>query len=576
MTTEDRSLTHLFYARCLAGVCLCIHLMSSLIGWNNSLLDHHGFRQTQTAITSYYFIKDGFKLNYETPVFGVPWSIPFEFPLYQGVVALIVKATGWGLDQTGRGVSLFFFYAMLMVLYRLVIALSGSRVCAWFAVAFSLSSPLYIFWSRTFLMESMALFFGILYLWSIVESHKNKSFYWLLLAMSAGSLSGLVKITTFALALALGSMFCLIWWLKQGKNKFSHPTWMRVGLMAIFFGLLPMTVSMGWTAFADFLKSQNLLAMDLTSKALMQWNFGNLQQRIFGQLHHVPILVLFLGLMVVFMALLFLVKGLRPYFAAFFVTFFLGPMVFTNLYIEHTYYWYASAVYLYVALAFVAYKLIDKKGWSVWLRWCLIPVFLAFMVGVSVIRYLPSQLHDSGSAFVASAQKVQKYISSDGVILCYGLGWDSSFPYYAKRKALMVRGDPEIIDPALAKTIALTGPGNIQALVVGPFTSRDEKYLRTIASRFHLTEEISLSNGENMVTQSDIEKSWFDWNDVSSKLVRNGWAIRISSTELKLSSNLDSQKERMAQVFGKNFQGIYQVLEQSTHFIAFVRPSLRN
>ena len=57
----------------------------------NPILDEYGFRQTQTAITSYYFIQDGFKLAYETPAVGYPWSIPFEFPIFQALVALSVK-----------------------------------------------------------------------------------------------------------------------------------------------------------------------------------------------------------------------------------------------------------------------------------------------------------------------------------------------------------------------------------------------------------------------------------------------------------------------------------------------------
>ena len=43
-------------------------------------LDVHSFRQTQTALTSYWFIHQGFQFAYETPVVGAPWAIPFEFP----------------------------------------------------------------------------------------------------------------------------------------------------------------------------------------------------------------------------------------------------------------------------------------------------------------------------------------------------------------------------------------------------------------------------------------------------------------------------------------------------------------
>jgi hypothetical protein len=46
---------------------------------NQAPLDWYAFRQTQTALTAYWFMQEGFKLAYETPVGGRPWSIPFEF-----------------------------------------------------------------------------------------------------------------------------------------------------------------------------------------------------------------------------------------------------------------------------------------------------------------------------------------------------------------------------------------------------------------------------------------------------------------------------------------------------------------
>ena len=562
--------SHLIYARWVAGVCFFIHFIFSLIGWNHSLLDHHGNRQSFTALTAYYFVKDGVRFDYETPAWGVPWSCPVELPVYQGIVALIDRTTGWGIDQTGRGVSLFFFYAMLLVLYRLVIALCASRSCAWLAIAFCLASPVYLFWSKTFLQETTALFFSVLYLWGIAESHKNKGLFWVLLAMSAGILASTTKITTFVLALFLGTMMCLIWFFQRGKDKFYVPTLLKAGLMAVFYGLIPMAAALKWTSFADSLKAQNALAATLTSKMMMGWNFGSLHQRIFGQFHHIPVLVLFLGLIGIFVFLLFLAKGVRPYFAIFFFTFFLGPMVFTNLFIAHTYYWVENTVYLYLALAFVCYILMTNSFWAPWLRSLLIPVFLISMVGITAVRYLPGQMHDTGAYFVASARSVQEYVPPGGVLLVYGFGIDPSFPYYAQRKAIMV-GDAAITDDAVVRTIDLTGPKNIKALVVGPDTNRSEEYFKNVADRFHLTKEIYLAEGQGMITQYDMEKYSFDWNDVSAKLVKYGWASRINLVEIRLNAGYDADKGRMAKVFGANFPGIYHMLQESHHFKCFVR-----
>ena len=54
----------------------------------NPILDQHSFRQTQTAISAKY-IFDGNIFNYQTPILGEPYNIPFEFPIYQILVAFI-------------------------------------------------------------------------------------------------------------------------------------------------------------------------------------------------------------------------------------------------------------------------------------------------------------------------------------------------------------------------------------------------------------------------------------------------------------------------------------------------------
>src|SRR5258708_806650 len=72
---------------------------------NASLIDRRSFRQTQTAISVRAMLDGGPWLAYETPVLGQPWSIPFEFPTYQWLVALTELATHLPIDQAGRVVS---------------------------------------------------------------------------------------------------------------------------------------------------------------------------------------------------------------------------------------------------------------------------------------------------------------------------------------------------------------------------------------------------------------------------------------------------------------------------------------
>src|SRR5262249_18342164 len=77
------------------------------VGLFQPLLDQYAFRQTQTALTSYWLMRGGPIFAYETPVLGFPWSIPFEFPLYQ-LLAAALSLVGVPLDAAGRIVSFVF------------------------------------------------------------------------------------------------------------------------------------------------------------------------------------------------------------------------------------------------------------------------------------------------------------------------------------------------------------------------------------------------------------------------------------------------------------------------------------
>ena len=134
------------------------------VGWWHSLLDQHGFRQTQTAISVWRLLEGGPWLAYETPVLGPPWSIPLEFPLYQWVVAFAVRLIGGPLDQTGRAVSLVCFYLKRPGGLPAPAAAAGGAAHAWAVIGLWLLSPQYIFWSRTCMIEMTAVCLGLWYL----------------------------------------------------------------------------------------------------------------------------------------------------------------------------------------------------------------------------------------------------------------------------------------------------------------------------------------------------------------------------------------------------------------------------
>src|ERR1700722_19604767 len=98
-----------FLLAILASACFFYALYIAVRYANQAPLDGaYSFRQTQTALSAFWMLKNGFSFAYETPVAGPPWSIPFEFPIYQYIVALVSEIFGWSLDSAGRIVSFTF------------------------------------------------------------------------------------------------------------------------------------------------------------------------------------------------------------------------------------------------------------------------------------------------------------------------------------------------------------------------------------------------------------------------------------------------------------------------------------
>ena len=78
------------------------------------MVEQHAFRQTQTALSTYWISKSPLTTLYQTPTLRSPWSIPFEFPIYEYAVSCSASLRGSDLRQTGRLVSYAFLLLCLL------------------------------------------------------------------------------------------------------------------------------------------------------------------------------------------------------------------------------------------------------------------------------------------------------------------------------------------------------------------------------------------------------------------------------------------------------------------------------
>lgn len=460
---------------------LSIHVYLSTVGWDNYLLDRHGFRQTQTALTAYYFLQEGFRLDYITPVFGPPWTIPFEFPLYQTVVALTSMLSGIHLDQSGRIVSLLFFYLALAALYLLLGEVGLRRRWRFLFLSLVLASPTYIFWSRTFMIESMALFLCLLFAALALRAMRTGSLRAVLLSGLAGTLAGLVKTTTFAVFLIPVFLFCL--WISVRKERDKDLGFYLLAGAVIF--LLPVVAVWLWVGYADSLKLANPLTENLTSSNLKNWNYGTWSfklsseawERIFSWASRFvissPFLLVLLPVGFVF--------GRRLGIYAFGSVFIglLGPLIFTNLYYIHDYYYYAVGVFFLAGIGFSLVSIAEKSKFKSLNAIILLLVLLVLYREYFDIYYPHQKTDYSTSANVLLFKVIKDSTEKDDVIIVFGHDWNPYIAYYSERKAIM--GTVSISDKKFEQAIALfRGKIRIAAMIV-PLKSETASLKRYIA-----------------------------------------------------------------------------------------------
>lgn len=431
------------FAAGLFAVALVISSWALTRYWNESLRDGHEGRQQQTALTAYYFKKDGLKLAYETPILGPPWSIPMEFPLYQAIVAKLSAATGYPLEQTGRLVSVFFFYAALPALWLLLRRRMPAPPDALLVLAFVLVCPLYLFYSRTFMIESTAL---CLSLWFLVALDRclAKPWGWALpAAWLLGALAAATKITTFV---AAGSGAAILLLEQVLARRRAGASWNRAALQtggAAFLALVvPLAAGVLWVRFSDDLKQANPFGVMITSHGLREFIWGTLAQRFSGEwwgkiiTNHLTIIAALPGLTVLAVGPWLVERRYRRAAGACLLCYAVGHLFFANLYYVHDYYPYASAFFLLVAIGLVVAGLLRQPGF---------PGIVAVLLALGVFAGELYAFRTSYYRFYQrpnEAEPVETAIMRaitppEDVIAVFGYDWNPVWPYYSQRRAIV-------------------------------------------------------------------------------------------------------------------------------------------
>ncbi|MFH0925938.1 MAG: glycosyltransferase family 39 protein [bacterium] len=243
---------------------LLMAILIRLIKINSPLADHHCWRQTDTAAIARNFYRNGFRLLYPQIDWGGASKgyVESEFQIYPFIVALLYKV--FGLHEViGRLISVLFFVGSMLLIYFLAKEFYDEKVALMSAFIFSVL-PMNIYFSRTFMPESMMIFCSIgliYYFYKWITYQKGIDF---LLAAILGALAFLIKIPT----LYLGFPLLYLSWKKYGIRFICNKK------LWLFFSLIIIPPIL-WYAHAHSLLKQYGLSFGIWDIGQDKWgNWG--------------------------------------------------------------------------------------------------------------------------------------------------------------------------------------------------------------------------------------------------------------------------------------------------------------
>lgn len=473
------------------AVCLTLHFFLISLGWKNSLMQLHDGRQVQTALTAQCLQTEPWRLAYPLPVFGPPWSVPYEFPLYQTAVAGFAKATGWPIEQSGRAVALGFLYLALPACFHLLAVCGVPPARRWLLPALLLLSPIYLYYSRALMIESTAFCAASWFLLAFTRALRRPGWGWVAAAALLGATTGLAKATTLAVFL-VPALWTTLWQLGSRYRGADGPKALTaIATRALLATGPALAATFAWIRYTDKIKSSNPLGDALTSAHLREFNYGTFAQRldpsfwtkvgeniINGLLN--PVNAALIGL---FGVLLLgrsrrLVLGLMLCFVA-------GPLLFANLYFVHDYYYYACGAFLLAGLAVALSDLLDREEYPLWARRTTVAVSLGLQLASFSSNYLPFQRKETKPE-PELGRIIAATTAPDAVVIVFGEGWNPSLAYYARRHTVMVIDakfdKPDQIDEVLRRI----PPDRIVALVATGPIRMEREFLRPYLTRLNL------------------------------------------------------------------------------------------
>jgi hypothetical protein len=488
-----------YWSTILVVIALGLHVFLTTKNVSSGFLAGHEFRQAQTGLSIKFIQRDqDYSLAYPTPLFGPPWSISMEFPLYQWAAAWLGTQFDLTTPQSGRAVSIASFYLMLPAIVLLLRTFRFSRVYINYALILVLTAPVFIYYTRAILIESTVLCFSVWFLYFFVRLSQSPHWTWCFGTMCFGSLAAILKVTTF-MVWGSGALIGGIWWFMHVRRTRGVRDANRNLRWAAVSAIAPVICGIWWIVTADQIEALSPSGDFLTSANLREFNLGGWTERTsltswltildnFGRALFPSWLFGILGASSLFLAIsrrtiwpLILTGWAAAVWAGF-----------PGLYRIHDYYFYAMALLPLGAVAFTVAQIGQSKTGR-------------FIAPALVLSDSGFQLHGyfenyADTQFMVSngGSQMERFIRDasppDSVIIVVGAHWSPQMAYYMERRSLMIL-DSIAQDAASTRALLACLDNETVAglLVVKDFRSETDA-IAAIARRFNIESEIVLSD----------------------------------------------------------------------------------
>ena len=423
------------------GVIVTVGTLARLPRLGLSLMDEKPFRATQTAFTIRYMARHSLDpLHAHLPILGPPWTVPLEFPLFQLVAAVLVRA-GLSTTTAGRLVALVCFETTAVLVFLLV-QRAASRRAAFIALVLFQAVPYGAEFGTIVLIEFMATAFAVATVLLAWRWFDGGSVWWLAGGALASAGVWLVKITTAVPWVLPVAAIAFVTLRADWRGQWRR---VAVGLAAIpGFGLV---CGLWWTHFADAQKARSPFTQFLISSHLTRWNFGTTGQRLNAGANGELIgwaTEMVTGLwpvLVVAIVLIVLSRTNRLVKIAMLLVPVAAIEIFFNLYHHNDYYLAAVFPALVTIPAFAADEASRLlAGWRPWAS----TAVAGFSVALVLATTWPTGIGQDVVEVLGNHRKVPDLSRNIALrtpasanILFVGCDWSSHFLYYAGRSGLM-------------------------------------------------------------------------------------------------------------------------------------------